>query len=51
MRQPKPFYCKQTATFYVQIDGQQMNLGPNETEAYRLWHLLIAGSDENVIAH
>jgi hypothetical protein len=33
MRQPKPFYRKQTATFYVQIEGQQMNLGLDETEA------------------
>jgi hypothetical protein len=40
MRQPKPFYRKQTATFYVQVAGQQINLGPDETEADRRWHLL-----------
>ena len=49
MRQPKLFYRKQTATFYVQVDGQQINLGPDEAEAYRQWHLLMADADENVI--
>ena len=50
MRQPKPFYRAQTACFYVQIAGRQIKLGPDEAEAYRRWHLLMAGVDENVIA-
>src|SRR5215813_13742373 len=50
MRQPKPFYRKQTRSFYVQIDGSQINLGPDETEAYRRWQLLMSGADESVIA-
>jgi integrase len=50
MRQPKPFYRKQTRSFYVQLDDRQINLGPDEAEAYRRWHLLMAGADESVIA-
>jgi hypothetical protein len=50
MRQPKPFYRTQTPSFYVQIDGRQFDLGPDEAEAYRRWHLLMAGADESVIA-
>jgi hypothetical protein len=49
MRQAKPFYRKQTGTFYVQIDGRQIDLGPDETEAYQRWHLLMAGVDSSVI--
>jgi hypothetical protein len=33
MRGPKPFYRKQTRSFYVQLDGQQINLGPDENAA------------------
>jgi hypothetical protein len=50
MRQPKPFYRTQTPSFYVQIDGRQIDLGPDEAEAYRRWHLLMAGADESVTA-
>src|SRR3954447_26765027 len=50
MRQPKPFYRTQTGSFYVQLDARQINLGPDEAEAYRRWHLLKAGTDESVIA-
>lgn len=50
MRQPQPFYRAQTRSFYVQIDGRQINLGPDESEAYRRWHLLMAGADESTIA-
>jgi integrase len=49
MRQPKPFYRNQTRSFYVQLDGRQINLGPDEAEAYRRWHLLMAGANEAVI--
>jgi hypothetical protein len=50
MRQPKPFYRRQTRSFYVQLDDRQINLGPDEAEAFRCWHLLMAGADESVIA-
>jgi integrase len=50
MRQPKPFYRTQTHSFYVQLDDRQINLGSDEAEAYRRWHLLMAGADESVIA-
>ena len=49
MRQPRPFYRKQTRSFYVQLDDRQINLGPDEADAYRRWHLLMAGADEAVI--
>jgi hypothetical protein len=42
MREPKPFYRKQTRSFYVQLDGQQINLGPDEKGAWHQWHLLMA---------
>ena len=48
MRQPKPFYRRQTKSYYVQIDGHQHNLGPDQEEAYRRWHLLMAGVDDFV---
>jgi hypothetical protein len=32
MRQPKPFYRSQPRSFYVQLDGRQINLGPDEAE-------------------
>jgi integrase/recombinase XerD len=50
MRQPKPFYRTQTRSYYVQLDGRQTDLGPDEAEAYRRWHLLMAGADERIIA-
>jgi hypothetical protein len=48
MRQPKPFYRRQAGCFYVQLDGGQGYLGPDAVDAYRFWHLLMAGTDEQV---
>jgi hypothetical protein len=46
MRQPVPFYRRQTCSFYVPLNDRQINLGPDEAEAY----LLMVGADESVIA-
>lgn len=42
MRQPKPFFRKQTQTWYVQLNGRQINLGPNEKAAWAEYHKLMA---------
>jgi hypothetical protein len=31
------------------LDNRPINLGPNEAEAYRRWHLLMTGADEAFI--
>jgi integrase len=38
MRQPRPWFRKQTKTWYVQIDGEQINLGRNEHEAWENYY-------------
>ena len=43
MRDPKPFFRKQTGTWYVQIGKKQRNLGPDEQVAKQKYHALIAG--------
>ncbi len=40
----KPFFRKQTKTWYVQIGKQQRNLGPDEGTAKEKYGHLIAGS-------
>ena len=42
MRQPKPFYRKQTSSWYVQLNGKQHNLGPDEKAAWGKYHDLMA---------
>ncbi len=39
---PKPFFKKSHRSWYVQIDGRQIRLGPDEQEARRRYHLLMA---------
>ena len=39
---PKPYFRKSRELWYVQIDGQQFNLGPNKEEAFRQYHRLMA---------
>lgn len=46
MRQPKPFFRAQTATWYVQIGKRQYNLGPDEDRAWAKYHELMAGKAE-----
>jgi len=38
---PKPFYRKPRKLWYVQIDGVQYNLGPDETAAFDAYHQLM----------
>ncbi|HEY1785186.1 MAG TPA: hypothetical protein VGG30_06535 [Pirellulales bacterium] len=46
MRQPKPFFRKQTQSWYVQLNGKQINLGKNEAEALKKYHFLMAEKQE-----
>ena len=39
---PKPFFKKGRAAWYVEIDRRQHNLGPNQDEAFRRYHQLMA---------
>jgi hypothetical protein len=43
MREPKPFFRKQTGTWYVQIGKKQHNLGADEQVAKQKYHALMAG--------
>jgi hypothetical protein len=40
-RFPKPFFKKSHQSWYVQFDGRQIRLGPDEKEAHRLYHELM----------
>lgn len=42
MRRPKPFYRKQTKSWYVQIGKKQINLGKDEGEAWKAYDRLTA---------
>jgi len=39
--EPRPFFRNQTQSWYVQIDGKQVNLGRDEAEARRQYHDLM----------
>src|SRR5438045_2576293 len=41
-RFPKPFFKKSHQAWYVQLDGRQVRLGPDEAEAHRRYHALVA---------
>ena len=41
-RQPKPWFRKFTKTWYVTIEGEQINLGKDKTEAMQQFHELMA---------
>ena len=43
MRQPKPFFRKQTQSWYLQLAGKQINLGKDEAEAWKKYHRLMEG--------
>ena len=42
VRQPKPFFRKFTKTWYVTLNGKQINLGPVKDEAFQKYHELMA---------
>jgi integrase len=46
MRQPKPFYRKQTKSWYVQLGKKQHNLGSDKTAAMTAYYTLMAGKQE-----
>ena len=39
---PKPFFRAPRGLWYVQVDGRQVNLGPDRDEAFRRYHDLMA---------
>ena len=41
-RPRKPWFRKSNKRWYVEVDGKQVNLGPNKKEAHRLFHELMA---------
>jgi integrase len=46
MRVPKPFFRKQTRTWYLQLGKRQVSLGPDEAAAWTQYHALMAGREE-----
>ena len=42
---PKPFYRKARRRWYVEIDGRQINLGPNREDAFQSYHQLMASPE------
>jgi len=52
---PKPFFRPSRRLWYVQLDGRQVNLGPDKEAAFDQYHKLMRGRlqnvrDENVVA-
>lgn len=45
-RPRKPWFRKQTKCWYVEIDGEQHDLGKNRTEATRKYHELMSQKPE-----
>ena len=41
MRRPKPFFRKQTQSWYVQIGKKQINLGKDEGQAWDQYHKIM----------
>ena len=39
---PKPFFRKPRGRWYLQLDGRQINLGPDQEAAFELYHQLMA---------
>ena len=46
MRQPRPYFRSQTQSWYVQLNGRQINLGKDEKAANVKYHQLMAGRQE-----
>ncbi len=47
---PKPFFKKARGVWYVEINRKQINLGPDEKEAFRQYHLLMVKPREQVVS-
>jgi integrase len=46
VKQPQPFYRKQTQSWYVQLGKRQVSLGKDEAKAWKKYHKLMAGRRE-----
>lgn len=47
---PKPFYKKARGVWYVEINRKQVNLGPDEEEAFRQYHRLMGQPREQAVS-
>ena len=47
---PKPFFKKARGCWYVQISGQQINLGPDRDSAFQQYHQLMRQPTERVVS-
>src|SRR5258708_26979356 len=45
MRQPKPFFRKQTQSWYVKVDGKFRPLGKDEDQPWNEYHKIMAAPD------
>ncbi len=46
---PKPFFKKARGVWYVEINRKQINLGPDEEDAFRQYHQLMGQPREQVV--
>lgn len=49
MREPQPFFRKQTKSWYVQLNGKQVPLGKDKTAAFAKYHELMAKRKAGVV--
>ena len=42
---PKPFFRKSRQLWYVELDGKQHNLGPDQEAAFTAYHKLMAAAE------
>jgi len=47
---PKPFFKKARKCWYVQINGQQINLGSNRETAFQQYHVLMRQPTEKIVS-
>lgn len=45
-RQPKPFFRKQTQSWYLQLGKRQIQLGKEEDKAWQEYYAIMAGREE-----
>ena len=48
-KRPEPYWRSQTKCYYVQIRGRQHRLSPDEDDAFRLYHELMARPPESPV--
>lgn len=47
---PKPFFKQARGLWYVQVDGRQVNLGPDQTAAFRRYHQLMQQPQRRLVS-